>query len=76
MKRKIIYALCVLYIISPIDLIPDCIPVIGWLDDLAVLLYMIQTYRSYADQLAAQLSPTRDVQPYVIEAPPTKVRMV
>jgi uncharacterized membrane protein YkvA (DUF1232 family) len=26
-----------LYVLSPIDLIPDFIPVIGWLDDLAVL---------------------------------------
>ena len=25
-----------LYILSPIDLIPDVIPVIGWADDLAV----------------------------------------
>jgi len=25
-----------LYIISPIDLIPDVIPVVGWADDLAV----------------------------------------
>ncbi len=35
--------MAVLYIISPIDLVPDIIPLLGWLDDLAVmfaLLYM------------------------------------
>jgi len=28
----------IIYIISPIDLVPDFIPVAGWLDDLAVLI--------------------------------------
>jgi uncharacterized membrane protein YkvA (DUF1232 family) len=29
------------YFLSPIDLIPDCTPVIGFTDDLAVLTYAI-----------------------------------
>ena len=32
-----IFAFASLYVISPIDLIPDIIPIIGYLDDLAVL---------------------------------------
>ncbi len=32
----VILILALLYILSPIDLIPDVIPVVGWLDDLAV----------------------------------------
>ena len=32
----VILILALLYIISPIDLIPDAIPVAGWVDDLAV----------------------------------------
>ena len=32
----IVIILALLYIISPIDLIPDFIPVVGWADDLAV----------------------------------------
>jgi uncharacterized membrane protein YkvA (DUF1232 family) len=32
----VILILALLYIISPIDLIPDFIPVVGWADDLAV----------------------------------------
>lgn len=32
----VILILALLYIVSPIDLIPDVIPVVGWADDLAV----------------------------------------
>jgi uncharacterized membrane protein YkvA (DUF1232 family) len=32
----VILILALLYILSPIDLIPDFIPVVGWADDLAV----------------------------------------
>jgi uncharacterized membrane protein YkvA (DUF1232 family) len=32
----VILILALLYILSPIDLIPDFIPVLGWADDLAV----------------------------------------
>ena len=38
-KRAIIALLAFLYIVSPLDLIPDVIPVIGWLDDLGVLAW-------------------------------------
>ncbi len=32
----LILLLALLYIICPIDLIPDFIPVVGWVDDVAV----------------------------------------
>jgi uncharacterized membrane protein YkvA (DUF1232 family) len=32
--------LCLLYVISPLDFVPDVIPILGWIDDLAVLAYM------------------------------------
>lgn len=38
-KKIIIVLLALLYVISPLDLIPDVIPVIGWLDDLGVLAW-------------------------------------
>jgi uncharacterized membrane protein YkvA (DUF1232 family) len=38
-KRIIIVLLAFIYIVSPLDLIPDFIPVIGWLDDLGVLAW-------------------------------------
>ena len=34
----VILILALLYILSPVDLIPDVIPVIGWVDDAAVAL--------------------------------------
>nr|WP_166462266.1 YkvA family protein [Lacrimispora amygdalina] len=32
-----------LYLVSPIDLMPDAIPVVGLLDDGLVLLYVLRT---------------------------------
>jgi uncharacterized membrane protein YkvA (DUF1232 family) len=37
----LIIILAVLYIISPIDLLPDVIPVVGWIDDVVVALTAI-----------------------------------
>jgi len=37
LAAKIVTALVVAYALSPIDLIPDFIPVLGWLDDLIIL---------------------------------------
>lgn len=36
--RGVIFLLALLYVLSPIDLIPDFIPVVGWADDLVALL--------------------------------------
>ncbi|MGN0843736.1 MAG: YkvA family protein [Kiritimatiellia bacterium] len=40
----------VIYFFSPIDLIPDVIPVIGYVDDVAVFSLLIKTF---GDQIAA-----------------------
>ena len=34
--EKVILLAALLYLISPVDLVPDTIPVVGWLDDLGV----------------------------------------
>jgi uncharacterized membrane protein YkvA (DUF1232 family) len=34
---KVFVVLALVYVISPLDLIPDVVPVLGWLDDLGVI---------------------------------------
>lgn len=56
----------VLYLVSPIDLIPDVLPVIGALDDLVIvplalrwLLARLPAHiRAYAEQRAGGVTPT------------------
>lgn len=45
---KLIIPLLVLYLLSPIDLIPDFIPVIGYLDDLLVVLLAVWAFTKLA----------------------------
>ena len=40
---KVILALSFLYLISPIDIIPDVVPVAGFLDDLLVVLLSLRS---------------------------------
>ena len=44
MGAKVVPLLTVLYVLSPIDLIPDVVPVLGQLDDLAIVLLGIQLF--------------------------------
>jgi len=43
---KIVAGLCIAYLLSPIDLIPDFLPVIGQLDDLLLLVWLTKYVRS------------------------------
>jgi uncharacterized membrane protein YkvA (DUF1232 family) len=42
MVAKITAILAAIYIISPVDLIPDVIPILGWLDDGIIAYVLIQ----------------------------------
>lgn len=44
MVTKIIPVLAILYLLSPIDLIPDTIPLVTQIDDLAVLLIAARVF--------------------------------
>ncbi|WP_304343256.1 YkvA family protein [Chryseobacterium koreense] len=52
-KNVILPGLMLLYVFSPIDLIPEWIPVIGVLDDLAVLALAIPMLTSEAERFVA-----------------------
>ncbi|MEZ4223613.1 MAG: DUF1232 domain-containing protein [Polyangiaceae bacterium] len=67
---KLFLLLAVIYVISPVDLIPDIVVVIGWLDDLAVaaasatsLFLAIRRYRLKASQPPAIETTGVEVRP-------------
>ena len=37
MKKLVIVLVCIIYVVSPIDLVPDLIPGVGMIDDLAAI---------------------------------------
>ncbi len=50
-KPKALLVLAVVYLLWPVDLVPDLIPVLGWLDDLGAgalaLWYLSHTAKRY-----------------------------
>jgi uncharacterized membrane protein YkvA (DUF1232 family) len=56
--KKLTGLLAVLYFLSPVDVIPDVLPLLGWLDDLGVLsaaaFYMVRQVRQHRPELDAQ----------------------
>lgn len=51
-RIKILILAALGYLISPVDLIPDAIPVIGLMDDLAVLLLVLDVVDKYIPEVA------------------------
>jgi uncharacterized membrane protein YkvA (DUF1232 family) len=49
LKAKLSIVVLLLYIVSPIDLIPDFIPVIGQLDDLVVVGLLFKQIYKYQE---------------------------
>lgn len=54
--RKVMGAAAAAYVILPIDLVPDFIPIVGWLDDLGVVglvtWYMVRQINKHAEARA------------------------
>ena len=56
MAAKLVTVLAILYVLSPIDLVPDFIPVLGWLDDGVVAWLLLQlAFRFLPAELMAAL---------------------
>ena len=55
-------ALAVLYMFSPVDILPDVIPVAGWVDDLLITvtggLNLIQSYAEESNKTLASILAT------------------
>jgi uncharacterized membrane protein YkvA (DUF1232 family) len=77
--KLVIPGLMALYILSPVDFIPDVIPVLGQLDDLVVLVLAVKLFielcpkdivRQYKADLAGQGTPPQssDAEGEVIDA--------
>lgn len=46
----LLFIFTVIYVVSPVDVVPDIAPVIGWIDDLVVLLAQITSFMLYLKQ--------------------------
>ncbi len=44
----------VLYVMSPVDLLPDFLPILGWVDDLVVTVFALNKYLDTRDPLIKQ----------------------
>lgn len=53
---RLAIVLALLYVLSPIDLVPDVIPVLGWIDDGVIAWLLLQlAFRLLPPELAAAL---------------------
>lgn len=57
---KIILVVALLYCLSPVDIIPDAIPVVGFLDDLLVVLLTLRSVTNGKDGRRKGGAPGKD----------------
>ena len=59
--RKLAGAAAVVYVFWPLDLIPDAIPILGWLDDVGVLAvaaaFLVREVRRHERTLPPEAEP-------------------
>ena len=49
MRNRVVLGGLLLYLLTPVDLIPDFVPIIGWLDDAFVMLVILDYVFNSAD---------------------------
>ncbi len=53
MSTLVLIIAAIIYVLNPFDLIPDAIPVVGWLDDATVLAFAVRRTRQTLDDFMA-----------------------
>lgn len=61
--RKMSGLLALAYVVMPIDLIPDLIPVVGWLDDLGVVSAATWFFTRELKRYDPDLPPEKEINP-------------
>ena len=75
--RKLAGVFALLYLLSPVDAVPDFIPLLGWLDDLGVLgataMFLAREVTNHAARPRASRTPRpASVDAQFEELPPTE----
>jgi uncharacterized membrane protein YkvA (DUF1232 family) len=66
---KLVAIAAVLYIVSPIDLVPDIVPILGWLDDGVVALLLFKLAQKFLpEDLLASLKAKVDGKTSTVDA--------
>lgn len=58
--QVILFVFTVVYVLSPVDIISDAVPVIGWLDDSAVVLAELAQYFLYMKRKRAEFKTAKN----------------
>ena len=56
-KTFLLTVFCVFYFVSPIDLFPDVLPILGITDDITFILLVLAVIRKELDKYRATLTP-------------------
>lgn len=84
-KAKVAVVLAFAYLVSPVDLIPDFVPILGWLDDAGVLAILLsvaykllpaELYNTLRERVNGETkrstSKTAKREPQIIDVTPEK----